>query len=117
MTKTSLMPIYMAKIGTGELRFFASQSPGDPHPWHSQDDLLLCMGLARPLRRRFQAMNKQREFAGQLALANTPDGVTTIASHDMALGLIAAVSRAAGLAPSFPASYADAFTKANSPAA
>jgi hypothetical protein len=111
------MPIYMAKIGTGELRFFASQSPDDPRPWHSQDDLLFCMGLPRALRRRFQAMNKQREFAGQWTTAKTPDGVTTIAAHDMALGLMAAVARANGIAPTFQASYAQAFAKANSPAA
>lgn len=101
MTKSSLIPIYVAKIGTGDLRFFASQSPDDPRPWHSQDDLLLYMGLPRALRRSFQAMNKQREFSGQWATARTPDGLTTIAAHDMALGLIAAVGRTNGLPPTF----------------
>jgi hypothetical protein len=120
---TIIEPIHVATINGKPLRFFRSPlterldavvskqlydeivllGPPPDLPWHSVNDLMLCMGLPRGLRER-----RQRDYASQrqqtiqyedatpLDLHHTrtiatEDGITLIAPDIMALGMIRAL--------------------------
>ncbi len=70
-----------------EVRFFRSPLAGPDFPWHSVDDLHLALNFPRELRRHFKAM-LQRDWGGKIRTIATRRGVTTIAPHPMAQGLI-----------------------------
>lgn len=80
-------PLHSGLICGRQVRFFRSPLSGPDFPWHSVDDLHLALNFPRELRRHFKAM-LQRDWGGKVRTIATRRGVTTIAPHPMAQGLI-----------------------------
>jgi hypothetical protein len=98
-------PLHVAQVGESRLRFFRTPlEDGRPDfPWHAVDDLHLCLGLNRELRKIF--LRKLRSGQQLVRTVPTAEGLVTIAPHYMAQGMIGAVIEA-GIAPdSIRASY------------
>lgn len=56
-------------------------------PWHSVDDLYTALAFPKPLRRHFKQM-LQGQWKNDVRTVATAGGITTIAPHYMAQGLI-----------------------------
>ena len=86
--------IHTAMINGRPLRFFKSLNPGPHMPWHSQDDLFKCLGIPKSARTVFRKMTAEHEeWARQVRIVNTENGLVTIAPHFMAQGIIGAMAQ------------------------
>ena len=84
----ALTPVLLTgNVGDHPLRLFRSPLHGPDAVWHSVDDLHLALRFSRDLRRTFKA-KLQQDWAANVRTVATPSGVTTIAPHPMAQGLI-----------------------------
>lgn len=81
--------LHVGRIGAHDVRFFRSPLTGADLPWHSTDDLHVSLSFPRDLRRKFRTM-LQRDWAPNVRTVATRGGLTTIAPHPMAQGLISA---------------------------
>lgn len=83
-------PIHVVEIDGMELRLFASpryQRSGQADlPWHSADDLRAILRLPDDLREAFQ--RKMKSDWDEVRTIATDHGITTIAPHFMAEGMI-----------------------------
>lgn len=89
--------LHVGQVGDHPLRFFRSPLDGPDVPWHSVDDLHACLRFSRELRRTLRA-SLQKSWAASIRTIATESGVTTIAPHVMAQGLIGAAEEV-GCAP------------------
>lgn len=89
MSDALVAVLHTAQIGGKSVRLFRSPLEGPDFPWHSVDDLHLALGFPRDLRRELKT-KLQREWREEVRTIATSGGITTIAPHPMAQGLIAA---------------------------
>lgn len=99
-------PIHTAAVGLGNVRYFKSLLPGPHLIWFAYEDLLKAAGLARPMRRHFEAMLKQ-DHRDIIKPVMTPDGPATLAPHYIAQGFVDAMEEI-GQAPK---GFATAYTR------
>jgi hypothetical protein len=87
-------PIHITEINGLPLRMFASplytQFRQADYPWHSADDLRAILRLPDDLRALFQQRMKA-EWTEQVKTVATPTGLTMIAPHYMAEGMLKAM--------------------------
>jgi len=83
-------PLYIATVGGHPLRFFKTPlDDGRPDfPWHAIDDLHRCLGLNRAQRKLLLSRMRSWKGGGEVRTVATADGITTVAPHFMALGVI-----------------------------
>jgi hypothetical protein len=85
-------PIHVGQIGGHPVRFFRSPEDGPRLPWHSQDDLFVCLGMPAVLQEDFRRKAANHpEWGGVIHTVATPDGITRIAPHFMAQSLVEAM--------------------------
>lgn len=80
-------PISTGSVNGKSVRFFRSPLDGPDMPWHSVDDLYVALAFSRQLRRHFKQM-LQGTWRNDVRTVATAEGITTIAPHYMAQGLI-----------------------------
>lgn len=85
-----VQPIHDAVIGEGVLRFFKAPLPHVHLPWHSWDDINTCLSVPRDLRQYLLSRLKE-DHGGDVRTVATARGITTIAPHWMAQGIISSM--------------------------
>lgn len=110
---TELMkPLYTATINDKELRFYKSpMNEGPDFPWHCVDDLMICIGLPRSLRRKYAKDVHHMRVNGTKTVA-TKDGIISIAPSYHAQGFLDAMVEVGMTTPEVVAKYHLASTKA-----
>ena len=100
---TIIEPIHVATINGKPLRFFRSpNNDGRPDfPWHSVDDLMLCVGLPRDKRRYL----KNAHFKAGARVVATADDIVTIAPHVQAQGFLDAMVETGRTTPAVKDDY------------
>ncbi|MBN9470655.1 MAG: hypothetical protein J0J10_17965 [Bosea sp.] len=98
-------PVHTAAVGLGNIRFFKSLLPGAHLIWFAYEDILKAAGLARHMRRHFEAMLKQ-DHRDIIKPVMTPDGPATLAPHYIAQGFVDAMEEIGRM----PAGFASAYT-------
>ncbi len=92
MTERALTtPVFTGELNGKPLRFFKAPRPGPHLVWHSWDDMLACFALPRDLRRHFKA-RLQQDYRTEIETVATSEGITTVAPHWMAQGLIGSMT-------------------------
>jgi hypothetical protein len=86
-----IKPLHIGTVGGGTLRFFRTPlDDGRPDfPWHAVDDLQQCLHVNREFRRIW--MRKLRSKWKEPQTITTDEGITVVAPHFMAQGLIDAL--------------------------
>jgi hypothetical protein len=104
-------PLHTAALGRSTLRFFRSPLQGADFPYHAHDDLLVCLGLPRELRRFFKKklVNDWKDNIKTIATVNS---IVTIAPHYVAQGLIGAAIETGHVSTRFADHYAVAAAEA-----
>jgi hypothetical protein len=105
-------PVYTGTLNDKPLRFFKTPRIGGPElPWHSFDDLLVCCGWPRDMRREFRAQ-LHGEWKSSVATVAPGGAPITIAPHWMAQGIIGAAIERGRLKPPAEIVYARQAVKA-----
>ena len=98
-----IVPILVGDVGGLPLRMFTSprwQATRERDlPWHSTEDLRAALGVPEDLATVLQRSTR-RDWSEDVRTVATPDGITTIAPHPMAEGLIDALRFRAAQVPS-----------------
>lgn len=105
------MVLHTGQVAGRGVRFFRSPLSGPDFPWHSVDDLQAALRFPRDLRRHFRTV-LQRDWGGNVRTIATRGGVTTIAPHPMAQGLIDALAEFGGPPSGAADDYAQAVAEA-----
>lgn len=106
MPKPLAHPIHTGTVNGSPVRFFRGPDARPDMPWHALGDLTRALELPRALRRHLLQMT-QRAWAGTLRTVATAEGVTILAPHFVAQGLIGAAVEAHGTSPSTPPAVRD----------
>ncbi|GGF56587.1 hypothetical protein GCM10007301_15330 [Azorhizobium oxalatiphilum] len=95
-------PLHTISLAGHPFRYFRSPLAGAHLPWHSADDLQLCLALPSQARQHLLRQNPYRDATRVIA---TVSGITTIAPHFMAQGLIEAAADFGLIQGDFEAAY------------
>ena len=101
-----ISPIHIEAIGVGNVRFFAPPLGGREFPRPSIDDLFAAMALGRKRSEHFRRSMQDGEWATNSKTIATADGITVIAQHFIAQGLIDAMTQVGRCPPDLYWTYA-----------